>query len=280
MRLFFYLRLSPLHAFLLYFASLLVLQILPAGAFQNSFLVKPSSSIRFQRTRHLVSANMSSQSQLKILCYGDSLTAGTSPPLNELHPYGPYLEHSLQKKIPNVSPPLVRWKGYPGRTAMSMASSLNGPDGLRTLIRSVRNRTGASPDLCVIMAGTNDLAYESEADPIFKAISSLHSASHMEGVPTLAIGIPSSAWQQVDSCAAAVALEVNASLQSWCESTTGRKDVLVQSTFIPCPIDASTVGGTLWSIDGLHFSPDGFRLLGERLAPVVTKILTGMTEKV
>ena len=35
---------------------------------------------------------------LRILAFGDSLTAGTSPPSNELYPYAPYLETALKKK--------------------------------------------------------------------------------------------------------------------------------------------------------------------------------------
>jgi len=60
-------------------------------------------------------ATISNQRRRRILCYGDSLTAGTSPPFNELFPYGPYLETELNtSKEEEV---VVRWRGLPGWTS-------------------------------------------------------------------------------------------------------------------------------------------------------------------
>ena len=36
---------------------------------------------------------------LRVLCYGDSLTAGTSPPLDTLHPYAPQLEAAIGPSV-------------------------------------------------------------------------------------------------------------------------------------------------------------------------------------
>lgn len=129
--------------------------------------------------------------QKKVFCYGDSLTAGTSPPLPELHPYGPHLESELKRLVPNLSP-VVRWSGYPGWTATAMAdqSTLDGPSGLRTFLRNIDAKTGSPASLCIILAGTNDLAYELDAQPVVDAILTLHKACHGEGVPTAAVGIP------------------------------------------------------------------------------------------
>ena len=161
-----------------------------------------------------------------------------------------------------------------------MAECLDGPEGLRTLLRSVQSRTGSPADLCIILAGTNDLAYETEAAPIVDALEALHGASHGEGVPTVAMGIPPSAWQRSDPHAGALASEVNASLQRWCQATSGRGEANRRSIFLSCPIDPSTLGGALWSPDGLHLSPDGFRELGEGLAPSLAQILADLKAKV
>lgn len=45
------------------------------------------------------------------------------------------------------------------------------------------------------------------------------------------------------------------------------------ATFVECPIDVASVGNELWSSDGLHFSPAGFKALGEGLAPSIAKII-------
>lgn len=210
------------------------------------------------------------QSQKKVFCYGDSLTAGTSPPLPELFPYGPYLESELRRLVPDASP-IVRWSGYPGWCATTMAdpSTLDGSSGLRTFLRTISAKTGSPASLSVILAGTNDLAYESDSRPIVDAILALHRASHGEGVPTAAVGIPPSMWQRQSSDAANLAATVNKSLEGWCSSSEAGG----MATFVECPIDISSVGDELWSSDGLHFSPAGFKALGEGLAPSIAKII-------
>ena len=211
------------------------------------------------------------QSQKKVFCYGDSLTAGTSPPLApELFPYGPHLESELRRLVPYASP-IVRWSGYPGWCATTMAdpSTLDGSSGLRTFLRTISAKTGSPASLSVILAGTNDLAYESDSRPIVDAILALHRASHGEGVPTAAVGIPPSMWQRQSSDAANLAATVNKSLEGWCSSSEAKG----MATFVECPIDISSVGNKLWSSDGLHFSPAGFKALGEGLAPSIAKII-------
>jgi len=209
--------------------------------------------------------------QKKVFCYGDSLTAGTSPPFHELFPYGPHLESELKRLVPSDVSPIVRWSGYPGWCATTMAdpSTLDGPSGLRTFLRNISAKTGSPASLCIILAGTNDLAYETDSQPIVDAILTLHRASHGEEVPTVAVAIPPSVWQRQNSDAANMAAEVNARLEGWCSSSEAGG----MAKFIECPIDVSTVGNKLWCSDGLHFSPAGFKALGEGLAPSIAKFL-------
>ena len=228
----------------------------------NSRIIRKISSLRSRTPLSM---------QKKVFCYGDSLTAGTSPPLPELHPYGPHLERELKRLVPDLSP-VVRWSGYPGWTATAMAdqSTLDGPSGLRTFLRNIDVKTGSPASLCIILAGTNDLAYEVDAQPIVDAILTLHRACHGEGVPTVAVGIPPSAWQRQSSDAANMAATVNTKLEEWCTSSSETQGM---ATYVGCPISALSVGNELWCSDGLHFSPDGFRTLGEGLAPSIAKLL-------
>lgn len=228
-----------------------------------------------------VPSEQEQQQQLKILCYGDSLTAGTSPPRDELYPYGLHLEQSLRKQISAtstnampLSPLMVRWLGLPGWTATSMVESIDAPNGLRSLLRSVRNKTGSVPTLCIILAGTNDLAYQVEARPIVAALEGLHQSCHEEGVATVAVAIPPSAWQAKNTDAAKLASDVNQGLKRFCEQQPNS-----MATFALNPIEMFDTasrgnGPTLWSPDGLHFSPDGFQALGEGLAQDVMKALS------
>ena len=242
-------------------------------------------------------------SQQRIFCYGDSLTAGTSPPNDELHPYGPYLEHSLRSIIissddnrealsrktkvdpQTPSTPIVRWFGLPGWTAEAMAQSLSTQYGLDAMLRS-RN-----VNLAIILAGTNDLAYEKNSRKILDSILALHEAAHGEGVPTLAIGIPTSGWQSVSEETRVLAQSVNEGLKSWVEDKQqqqrqGKMQRSQQSSkeannsskytsvdYTPFPIQIFERNSGLWSPDGLHFSPSGYKFIGTSLASVVKEIL-------
>ena len=98
---------------------------------------------------------------IQILCYGDSLTAGTSPPEWLEYPYAPSLERKLLLHFPSVQ---VRHQGIPGRTASQMVQRSDGPKGLATLIQlqnqmQQQQSLPSSLSIVIILAGTNDLAY-------------------------------------------------------------------------------------------------------------------------
>ena len=104
---------------------------------------------------------------LRVFCYGDSLTAGTSPPLDELYPYAPTLEKALGSSV------LVRHRGLPGVSADAMLQHADDEqNGLRSLLRK------SSPALVIILAGTNDLGYASGSAPIVRSVCGLHELSH------------------------------------------------------------------------------------------------------
>jgi len=197
----------------------------------------------------------------RILCFGDSLTAGTSPPHLELFPYATSLQATLGANVATV-----RHKGYPGWTAAELLESANGEGGLRTLIRRVQD---PPLSLVILLVGTNDLAYyPSETTRIFQSIQSLHELCHgEEGVPhTLAIGIPPSQYQTMNQLDATTARQVNQRLEEYCQNSSST------TTFVKFPFDWAH-DSDLWSEDGLHFSPRGYQVLGESLAPIVKTTL-------
>lgn len=186
---------------------------------------------------------------------GDSLTAGTSPPLDELFPYAPFLEKVLDGAM-------VRHRGLPGATAAGM---LQWADCEQRGLRGLLQRT--SPSLAIILAGTNDLGYNSESAPMLQAVCGLHEIAHKLGVPTVAVGIPPSAYQAHQSEAAELAASFNRELKHWC---SGRAELVA---YVDHPIKQWRRDDGLWAPDGLHFSKEGYRVLGEGLASVVTERL-------
>jgi lysophospholipase L1-like esterase len=148
---------------------------------------------------------------------------------------------------------------------------------LCTTIKKVQN---PSLSLVIILAGTNDLGMQasSSSDPqeaskrIANDIIALHqlvyesSSSNNQNIQTLAISIPPSKWQQSSNIALAMAADVNARIEAWCDATEN-------SHFVKHPIESWSSNDLRWAADGLHFSPLGYEEFGKSLTSVVSKLL-------
>jgi lysophospholipase L1-like esterase len=225
-----------------------------------------SSSSSASNQRGANSANRLTR-QHRVLCYGDSLTAGTTSSDYVPYPYAPHLEAALQREDNAV----VRHVGLPGWTTSSMLDQIDGPAGLRTAVQAIQM---PSLSLVVILAGSNDLGFGTDddddddaslVDEITNNLLKLHRIAWECGVPrTLAVGIPPSGYQAADREARQVVNEVNDRLRETSEGCT------MAYTPFPFPYEED---GENWDEDGLHFTPIGYQALGESLAPVVRRIL-------
>lgn len=221
------------------------------------------SQLYFLRSKGALALSMStsttaSRGNLVVAAYGDSLTAGTSD--QGLFPYAPH----LQQIIPNSQ---VFHRGLPGWTSEQMLVNPNDPlTGLRSFLQYVTLKSQIqSIDICLIMVGTNDIGYRYSAETILGNVQRLHSFCHERSIPTLAIAIPPSRFLQQVSWAQNVQQQVNKGLEAW-----SKESPLVFYTPFPFEFD----NGANWSSDGLHFSPIGYRVLGEQLAPIVLGALS------
>ena len=259
----------------------------------------------------------------KVFCFGDSLTAGTAPPSFQEYPYAKHLESKLNElvqvqleqqqqeigvdAVPN--PYMVRHYGLPGWTATQLSSpegnlnsilerikaqSTKSAENTNDTTSNTRTDTNADtgyPSLVIILAGTNDLAYctnETQCQSIFQSIQSIHHLCHDKNIDTIALTIPSSAWQcqgnESGNNAAMYAKLINDKLESW--ATERQERDLVDSNidgggntssavvhYVPFPIEAYDPSIGYWSSDGLHFSAEGYAFIGESLAPIVKNIL-------
>jgi lysophospholipase L1-like esterase len=226
--------------------------------FGNHFLMEKSPTPQ----AHALASPATTIRQHRILCYGDSLTAGTTSDYS-LHPYAPFLEQVL-KATDNNNDVHVRHFGLPGWTAQRMVASKSDEQGIQYQIRRVKD---PSLSLVIILAGTNDLGYGFSQDEIYQNVVQLHQiAMDCNGVPaTLAIAIPPSGYTSQDAHVRAVVEGVNKALQNYSETEP-------RMYFVPFPFEYQA-GGENWSSDTLHFSPIGYQRLGESLVPVVEKIL-------
>lgn len=209
----------------------------------------------------------------RLLAYGDSLTAG-------YHAFGklfaPYAE-ALSAGLFAADVSAEVWVcGLSGQTVSVMAAK---PDAEE--LKDVCKRTGkgirrvlseSGPfDLALLMVGTNDLG-KSDPETIFANVRALHEECHQAGVRTVALSVPPS-----EAANASVKLnkkrrQVNALLQKWASESTGEQGVaLFVETGDLLPFDETS---GLWEMDGLHFSRDGSRELGAKLAPLVRPLLS------
>jgi len=213
----------------------------------------------------------------RILCYGDSLTAGTSTSPWELYPYAPHLEQALnnqQQQPANSSGKkkrfVVRHRGMPGWTATEMVDGTSPQYGLRAAIRGIQN---PSLSCVILLAGTNDLGYvysdnDDPVETVLKPIRQLHELAWQEGIPrTVAIAIPPSGYQARVADASFLCTAVNQALESFCQEHAAK------ATFVPFPFDYDASGDN-WSPDGLHFSPTGYQVLGQSLAGPVLQLFS------
>mmetsp|Transcript_18356 Transcript_18356/g.45502 ORF Transcript_18356/g.45502 Transcript_18356/m.45502 type:complete len:222 (-) Transcript_18356:1235-1900(-) len=177
---------------------------------------------------------------VRILCFGDSLTAGTTQ--FQLHPYAPHLQRALSERtnLQNMDIEVMHL-GFPGWTSIDLLKDADGPNGLRTTIRRFQD---APLSLVILLAGTNDLGTGKSSTEISEGVISLHKLCLEEKVSnTIAIGIPSSYYQTQMSKPAEVAKTANQAIQSFCESDP-------RAVYFPFPFEYSKDDGN-WDFDGL-----------------------------
>ena len=263
----------------------LLFTMIAATAFIGGTLSFRTIASNLKRISHLnMSSTASSTKQIiRILCYGDSLTAGTSPPMDQLFPYARYLERELNNMYSDGTSVAVRWRGLPGWTASTMMEYLDDASfGLRSAVNGIHN---PSLSLVIILAGTNDIgiitsSMSGEVVDVAKAIHpilGLHKAcleyqnddiERSAELKTLVVGIPGSAWQESNQYAKKLCADMNDSLKKFASTLDYRGKV----SFVDFPFGYER-GDSKWCFDGLHLSPEGYEVLGIELAKRVRHIL-------
>mmetsp|Transcript_39606 Transcript_39606/g.109102 ORF Transcript_39606/g.109102 Transcript_39606/m.109102 type:complete len:427 (-) Transcript_39606:68-1348(-) len=199
----------------------------------------------------------------KILCYGDSMTAGFYNSGLQFSPYG----ETLAKRLPAT----VWVNGLSGYTATLMARSVS-EKGLVDLTRHVgwgvkRILREKGPfDLMLIMAGTNDLLRGHSPDSAFEAVKALHTACHNMGVRTVALSVPPGWRGMGEQDYAARWSRLNRLIRRWCGE--GKVAFVDVAKLVPYGKHNG-----FWAEDGIHFTPRGSELLATKLDPILRPFL-------
>lgn len=205
-----------------------------------------------------VVAISTSSHPFQIQCYGDSLTAGFTDGGYHFHPYAKALSLDLKEKGFDAR---VQQKGMSGWTAKQLLETASQPHGLGFIMRA------SKIDLVVLLAGTNDLGFflddPIEEPKIIDNIWGLHQLAHLHRARSIAISIPGSRWQESNPRAGNLRQTLNEGLRAKCDSSEGL------CTYFECPVTWGAEEKALWEPDGLHFSAQGYDVLGKALAPLV-----------
>ena len=186
-----------------------------------------------------------SELRLRILCFGDSLTAGFQSPSPDCPeyletPYGEFLQTRL------------------GDRAHVCVSGMCGELTAEMVRRFPGAAAGVQPVWAIILGGTNDLGWNVPPADILRNLGALHEHAAAHGIRSVAVTVPS--IRGFDDHIPR-RRELNGSLAEYC---TGRK--------IPCvdlfAATAESETGCLaepYSNDGLHLTTAGYQLLAHLL---------------
>ncbi|KAK8044737.1 hypothetical protein PG993_004761 [Apiospora rasikravindrae] len=177
---------------------------------------------------------------LRILCLGDSLTAGYP----EMHPYGGRLEEVLEAADPRLSVS-VDVDGVPGDQVAH-----------GTFRRRMQSRwTEDEYDWTVVLGGTNDLGWGLSEKDIFEALQKCWDIPLSKGGKVLALTIPECEYQNSKS-----------DEKGHCY-TFDLFEALPYHTMDP------SERGSIWEYDGLHLRASGYDRMGEKIAEALLKII-------
>eukprot|EP00418_Pyrodinium_bahamense_P050107 CAMPEP_0179179748 /NCGR_PEP_ID=MMETSP0796-20121207/88963_1 /TAXON_ID=73915 /ORGANISM="Pyrodinium bahamense, Strain pbaha01" /LENGTH=342 /DNA_ID=CAMNT_0020883415 /DNA_START=28 /DNA_END=1052 /DNA_ORIENTATION=- len=199
----------------------------------------------------------------RVLCYGDSLTAGFCAGGRVFRPYGWALAEALAT-VGAGTECEVSICGHSGHLAAEMVANLDGErvqdfamrhgKGLRRILEEQGHE--GRPELAIIMAGTNDLGVQRPPSAIFEDICRLHTACHAHGIRTVALA-PPPAPATLHTPWELARWQLKGLLASWAASCP-----LVAACLDPGDLVPATAASGAWDPDLLHLSPLGSELLG------------------
>ncbi|RDA83033.1 hypothetical protein CP532_6886 [Ophiocordyceps camponoti-leonardi (nom. inval.)] len=200
-----------------------------------------------------------SRPQLRILCFGDSLTSGYSG-MGHLpsQPYSRSLSAILRAALPAYAFDVVD-DGVPG-------DCVTGP-GFRRRLRQAYDGAANPYNWVIILGGTNDLAYANEAADIFDALEACYNLVIARGGSVLALTVPECATKSswVDETRRSLNDKILAHRQ---------KNFFALDLFSKIPYHSLQEADRerFWD-DGLHLTPDGYDWMGGHVADGLLRIL-------
>jgi lysophospholipase L1-like esterase len=193
----------------------------------------------------------------KILCFGDSITAGFHSGGRCFEPYGRTMGGAMRSSGCDVS---VLVNGLSGLTAREMVAKAKHPavpDCTGKVGKGLEVLLNQKPDLVIIMAGTNDLGMGVNPQAILADVVRLHKACHAQGIRTVALA-PSTVAQGPSTLGRQ---QLASLLRKWAKTTPAVVACMDMMDLVP-----HNGPSPHWDMDDLHLSARGSRALGRRLS--------------
>ncbi|RDW84422.1 hypothetical protein BP6252_02012 [Coleophoma cylindrospora] len=201
---------------------------------------------------------------MTILCFGDSLTWGFSNGGFTQHPYALELQSSLMKYFPKDSISMDN-RGQSGDLVISP------PGGFLPRMGAAYSEVSSPYTWAIILGGTNDLGWGKPGDEIYSALQKVWNIPLSHGTNVLAVTVPEC------DCSSDLADRreyVNSHILNHTQENFYTFDLFHA---IPWASMDDEQRALIWD-DGVHFTPQGYDLLGSMLADRIVELVQGRQE--
>ena len=224
----------------------------PFTVFGFVFIVILAISIIYVR---IVLNRTRTEEVVSILCFGDSLTAGSMTNSPKHHPYSTTLQERFDIQTYKRSGAILIFEvhnaGIPGERAV---------DQMLPRLNQILRNTKTKYSWVIILGGTNDLGKYRDSSAmgdyttIFHALVELHNMTHKYGARSVAVTIPDRECIGAGTCyyLKKTQYKVNELLRGFVTLNKERVILADLASLITLPRDK-----TLWS-DFVHFTPTGY----------------------
>ncbi|KAJ5246410.1 SGNH hydrolase [Penicillium chermesinum] len=199
---------------------------------------------------------MPEKKQLRILCFGDSLTAGYHSWGIGAHPYAAKLKQTLETALPNLE---IESKvdGVPGDLVV--------PPG--SFLRRIQDDCKTQWDWVIFLGGTNDLGYGKTPEEIYAGLQTSWNVALDAGAKLLALTVPECAVRSEQLIGRRA--ELNELILSH-----GQDRFHAFNLHEKIPYFSSSPEFTRDVFDdGLHLTPKGYDLMGNVIGQHLARLL-------
>ncbi|KAI4261761.1 MAG: hypothetical protein L6R42_003044 [Xanthoria sp. 1 TBL-2021] len=196
---------------------------------------------------------------LRILCFGDSLTAGYSAYGYSHYPYAAQIQKELKKS-------------FPAADAQVVVSGLSGDRVVAgQFLRRIKGMCATDDyppyDWTIVLGGTNDLGWSEPPDKVYQALKDIWSVALETGANVLALSV-----LEAEHTGGDLIQRRNELNEMISRHSEHRWHYMGLCAAVPYFNMSDTQKARIWD-DGLHLTMAGYEMMGEAIAAKLIKLL-------